>query len=397
MKRCPECRRDYNDDSLSYCLDDGAELLFGPGGGSRPESRAVGKAASGPLDDGTRPSEGETKLFSELRRPVVDRNDGKVSAATAILPSNLAGPDGSKRAVWLSAGLFAALALIGTLMYFYLARDRKIETANTPIPTPIVKLYWQMSDDEKALFVNERSKYVQGLIGDEKTTLDDDALKAIRSEIDHYVKRKDSLSQNQFEEGLRAVYGRGTQYAPLIIKAYEKNNIPPALGLYQAMIESEFHDCPPPRPGHRGPVGMFQFSTSTAAEYGLTPADYCSIDKQADAAARHMADLASDLGEGSANGSLGLLSYMYGGESVREYLRQLRRQGITERSFWAIFKNRKNLDPPLDYIPPDLLPQPLSMQTESLSYVPRFFAAAVIGETPAAFDLSTPPLTTMRK
>jgi TolB-like protein len=30
MKRCPECGRDYNDDSLSFCLDDGAELLFGP-------------------------------------------------------------------------------------------------------------------------------------------------------------------------------------------------------------------------------------------------------------------------------------------------------------------------------------------------------------------------------
>jgi len=30
MKRCPECARDYNDDSLSFCLDDGTELLFGP-------------------------------------------------------------------------------------------------------------------------------------------------------------------------------------------------------------------------------------------------------------------------------------------------------------------------------------------------------------------------------
>src|SRR5215207_3166322 len=30
MKRCPECRRDYYDDSLSYCLDDGAPLLEGP-------------------------------------------------------------------------------------------------------------------------------------------------------------------------------------------------------------------------------------------------------------------------------------------------------------------------------------------------------------------------------
>ncbi len=30
MKRCPQCGRNYNDDSMSYCLDDGSELLFGP-------------------------------------------------------------------------------------------------------------------------------------------------------------------------------------------------------------------------------------------------------------------------------------------------------------------------------------------------------------------------------
>jgi len=30
MKRCPECRRDYYDDTLLYCLDDGTPLLDGP-------------------------------------------------------------------------------------------------------------------------------------------------------------------------------------------------------------------------------------------------------------------------------------------------------------------------------------------------------------------------------
>jgi len=33
MKRCPECRRDYYDDSLLYCLDDGTALLEGPSSG----------------------------------------------------------------------------------------------------------------------------------------------------------------------------------------------------------------------------------------------------------------------------------------------------------------------------------------------------------------------------
>lgn len=39
MKRCPECRRDYFDDTLLYCLDDGNSLLEGPAtasGGDEP-------------------------------------------------------------------------------------------------------------------------------------------------------------------------------------------------------------------------------------------------------------------------------------------------------------------------------------------------------------------------
>jgi adenylate cyclase len=34
MKRCPECRRDYLDETLIYCLDDGSALLDGPASGS---------------------------------------------------------------------------------------------------------------------------------------------------------------------------------------------------------------------------------------------------------------------------------------------------------------------------------------------------------------------------
>ncbi len=38
MKRCPECRRDYYDDTLLYCLDDGNALLDGPAMSEPPAS-----------------------------------------------------------------------------------------------------------------------------------------------------------------------------------------------------------------------------------------------------------------------------------------------------------------------------------------------------------------------
>jgi len=314
---------------------------------------------------------------------------------TAILPADEkvdrnGAPLRHQKRLWPLAGLLAVvLATAGFFGYWYFSSNRRQAESTATESKHAPKLYWVMAEAEQMAFIQERARHIQTLIGDEPDEIDEEALKAIKIEIDYYVGRKDSLSQKQFEEGLRAIYGRATQYAPLIVRTYVRHKVPPALGLYQAMIESEYLDCPTP-PFENGPVGMFQFSRGTARKYGLAPADYCNVEKQSDAAARHMSDLASDFGEGKSSASLGLLSYQMGADGVRDSLRQLRGRGITERSFWAIFRNRDELNPPLPSSPPT---SPLSMR--GLSYVPRFFAAAIIGETPEAFELSTPPLTTL--
>src|SRR5688572_3108232 len=51
MKRCPECRRNYTDESLNFCLDDGARLVDGPaadeaGTAILSEAQAVGTGFS---------------------------------------------------------------------------------------------------------------------------------------------------------------------------------------------------------------------------------------------------------------------------------------------------------------------------------------------------------------
>jgi len=48
MKRCPQCGRDYDDDSMSFCLDDGSELLFGPASGSGAGDEPATAILSGP-------------------------------------------------------------------------------------------------------------------------------------------------------------------------------------------------------------------------------------------------------------------------------------------------------------------------------------------------------------
>jgi TolB-like protein/Tfp pilus assembly protein PilF len=44
MKRCPECRRDYHDDSLAYCLDDGTVLVDGPASADEPATAILSDA-----------------------------------------------------------------------------------------------------------------------------------------------------------------------------------------------------------------------------------------------------------------------------------------------------------------------------------------------------------------
>lgn len=94
MKRCPECRRNYFDDSLAYCLDDGAVLLDGP-----------------PSHD-----ESATAILGANTEP-----------ATSIFPSGdsrkfPAEPATIKRRTYVLATIVAAIVILGTGGYFYYIR-----------------------------------------------------------------------------------------------------------------------------------------------------------------------------------------------------------------------------------------------------------------------------------
>lgn len=85
MKRCPQCGREY-DLTMSFCLDDGSELLYGPASSSRSESPASGvptgaspsglPSAGGQLDEpptaiiATAGSKPRTETFLSSDRPV---------------------------------------------------------------------------------------------------------------------------------------------------------------------------------------------------------------------------------------------------------------------------------------------------------------------------------------
>src|SRR5213075_2744069 len=100
MKRCPQCRRDYYDDTLLYCLDDGSALLEGPASMDEPATAILSNPGVGPA--GFWASEQST-------RPQVNTTD-----RTAVLPSGeLQKTDRPKsltnRKLWLSAVLIAVV------------------------------------------------------------------------------------------------------------------------------------------------------------------------------------------------------------------------------------------------------------------------------------------------
>jgi TolB protein len=78
MKRCPECRRDYYDETLLYCLDDGTPLLEGPSFGNEQPTAIIDPAESkrtGILTDA------ETRVFETTERR---RNPIWIYGAVAI-------------------------------------------------------------------------------------------------------------------------------------------------------------------------------------------------------------------------------------------------------------------------------------------------------------------------
>jgi eukaryotic-like serine/threonine-protein kinase len=103
MKRCPECRRDYTDETLNFCLDDGAQLLDGPGSLEPPTAVISGSGEDRGL---------ATRRFSSTTG---DTDVLRVSDATrAPMP-----PAGQKKLFIAAASvaLFAALAAIGYLVF----------------------------------------------------------------------------------------------------------------------------------------------------------------------------------------------------------------------------------------------------------------------------------------
>src|SRR5438094_493597 len=235
----------------------------------------------------------------------------------------------------LSVAVLIAVMIVTAFLY----RRSKLR-ANAIAPAAIAsgKLYTQMNAVEQLGFVDEQEQRISAMMGDRSMKLNDEAIKAIKSNLDRYLARTDSTSAKPGAESLRVIYGRAAPIIPLIAPSFSERKIPLVVGIYLPMIESEYKPC---YENSAGSKGLFQFMPQTAEQYGVARGEMCDVEKMAPAAAHYIADRMAELGDDSQSMTLVLLSYNRGADSVREALRRLREtDSHYERNFWTLVANR---------------------------------------------------------
>jgi Tol biopolymer transport system component len=111
MKRCPECRRNYFDETLLYCLDDGTQLLEGPGTAEQPTAI---------LSGGGEDSDAATRRFTQATAD---------AGATRVLGSTSQPAVGSRK--WIYVAAAGALVLVVAAIAYFTLRP-KTAVDNTP-------------------------------------------------------------------------------------------------------------------------------------------------------------------------------------------------------------------------------------------------------------------------
>ncbi len=261
---------------------------------------------------------------------------------------------------------------------------------------PSGKKYQEMSDNEKKQYLEVKAMRIAQIIGNNSSEpIPAAAIEKIKGFADGYASRTKvkPLSGCRFGDNLQATFERASKNAPFVVRAFNERGVDPRIGLYLAMIESEHCVC---LQSPTGPLGMFQFTFSTAKLHFVpndgvikgsspsSPDERCKPEPAARAAASYMKALTGRYGTGPASVPLAIGSYNSGEGGLSSNLQKaLDSNTGLPRDFWTLIANGDKLSK--------------QFQAENFKYVPKFFAAAIIGENPQDFGLNLLPVSTYSK
>jgi soluble lytic murein transglycosylase-like protein len=235
------------------------------------------------------------------------------------------------------------------------------------------KVYEDMSRPERLAFVGEQARRIAREISGNEYEFTPAFELDIQKAVTQYAQR---IGNNAGNRDLRPVVERGQAQASKLIAAFKARNVPPLIGLYLPWIESEYVKIQ--SPNSMGALGMFQFLPKTGEHYGLSAQELLDVEKSADAAARYIADNLEQFKGDPMKEALALLAYNRGEQKTARDLKVLLNDQNKQCSICALTADRSKLDE--------------TFRSENVFYVPRFFAAAIIGENPRAFGLQMQPL-----
>ncbi len=242
-------------------------------------------------------------------------------------------------------------------------------------------VYQQMTLVQRAGFVTEKAHEISRKISGNDYEFTTAFEMEIQKAVDMYARRIGNNAGDSPGKGdVRFVFQRGQTVAPLLIKTFKAHNVSPLIGLYLPLVESEYVNID--SPNSVGAVGMFQFLPQTGEHYGLSADDLLDVEKSADAAARYIGDGLNTFSADRMKEALALLAYNRGGNNVERDIATLVNERNRACSICALTEQRDKLDK--------------TFRSENVYYVPRWFAAAIIGENPQAFGLQTRPLSSLQ-
>ncbi|MCM3900253.1 MAG: transglycosylase SLT domain-containing protein [Pyrinomonadaceae bacterium] len=239
------------------------------------------------------------------------------------------------------------------------------------------KVYEDMSRSERLVFVGEQARRIAREMSGSEYEFTPEFETDIQKAVTQYAQRLGNSGVDRpGKTDLRLVLDRGQAQAPKLITVFRARNVSPLIGLYLPWIESEYVNIQ--SPNSMGAVGMFQFLPKTGEHYGLSEQELLDVEKSADAAARYITDGLETFKGDPMKEALALLAYNRGSQKTARDLKVLLNDQNKRCSICALTADRSKLDE--------------TFRSENVFYVPRFFAAAIIGENPQAFGLQMQPL-----
>src|SRR5258707_1259704 len=269
---------------------------------------------------------------------------------------------------------FKRILLFSLILIISFSTSSRLSNAVT---TQTGTVYQQMTLVQRAGFVTEKAHEISRKISGNDYEFTTAFEMEIQKAIDMYARRiGNNAGESPGKGDVRFVLERGQRVAPILIRTFKAHNVSPLIGLYIPLVESEYVNID--SPNSMGAVGMFQFLPQTGEHYGLSADDLLNVEKSADAAARYIGDGLNTFSADRMKEALALLAYNRGGNNVERDLAALVNERNRACSICALTEQRDKLDK--------------TFRSENVYYVPRWFAAAIIGENPQAFGLQTRPL-----